>query len=190
MKLAKPGAGLPNIERLVIKYLLVPLVRVFITKKIVDFLLQRELKIINNLVSDINKENRNKSIIIDRTLAIEDDSRRYSINQVLEHLVIAGTMVQTGISYIAREKKFNYEIKIENAKAYGDEQQLEKFLVFYENYFTKTEVLLKKHSKMTKAHPWFVEFNNQDWHKFMYMHTFIHRRQIEAIIKALGENHE
>jgi hypothetical protein len=190
MRLAKPGAGLPDIERLVIKYFLVPMVRIFITKKIVDFLLQRELHIIEKLVSKIQIDDRNTSIIIDRTLAIEDDSRRYSINQVLEHLIIAGTMVQTGISYISREKEFNYEIKIENAKAYGDEDMLEKFLEFYKNYFLKTEKLLQKNSKMTKAHPWFVEFNNQDWHKFMYMHTFIHRRQIEAIIKVLGENNE
>ena len=145
---------------------------------------------IKRLVMDIKPEDRNTSIIIDRTLAIEDDSRRYSINQVLEHIIIAGTMVQTGISYISREKRFDYEIKIENAKAYGTEDMLEKCVSFYENYFKKTDKLLQKNSKMTKAHPWFVEFNNQDWHKFMYLHTFIHRRQIQAIIKALGENNE
>jgi hypothetical protein len=38
---------------------------------------------------------------------------------------------------------------------------------------------------MTKAHPWFVNFNNSDWACFMFMHTFIHRRQIQAIIKDL-----
>jgi hypothetical protein len=47
--------------------------------------------------------------------------------------------------------------------------------------------LPKKHSQMTKRHPWFVEFNNFDWSAFMYMHTFIHRRQIEAIISKQEE---
>jgi len=38
---------------------------------------------------------------------------------------------------------------------------------------------------MTKAHPWFVKFNNFDWNNFMFMHTFIHRRQIQAILNEL-----
>lgn len=191
MKLDKPGAGLPNIERLVLKVFLVPIVRIFISRFIASFLLNRELRIIEKSVSKVSLKDRNKSIIIDRTLAIEDDSRRYSINQVLEHLIIAGTMVQNGISYISREEEFDYEIKIENAKAYGnDDKQLEKFLAFYENYFENIVPLLAHNSKMTKKHPWFIRFNNRDWHKFMYMHTFIHRRQIEGIINVLGENNE
>ena len=58
------------------------------------------------------------------------------------------------------------------------------------NYFKRKKVdwiksLDKKQSKMKKKHPWFTEFNNYDWSVFMFMHTFIHRRQIQAIIKEL-----
>jgi uncharacterized protein YdiU (UPF0061 family) len=189
--LDKAGAGLPNIERLFIKLFLVPLVRILLTKSIASFLLKREIKIINKLVDPIDLKDRNHSIIIDRTFGIEDDSRRCTVNQVLEHLVIAGNAVQLAISFLNKEREFKKEINIADVKAYGDDnEQFEKFNQFYSGYLEFVETNLIKQSKMTKAHPWFVEFNNFDWHSFMYMHTFVHRRQIEAIIKALGENNE
>ncbi len=57
----------------------------------------------------------------------------------------------------------------------------------YENMIKKLD---KKQSKAKIRHPWFVEFNNFDWSVFMYMHTFIHRRQIEEIIRVLGEKND
>ena len=50
MKLAPAGSGLPNVERLFIKNLLVPTIRIFITWDIALFLLQRELKIIDKIL--------------------------------------------------------------------------------------------------------------------------------------------
>ncbi len=52
-------------------------------------------------------------------------------------------------------------------------------MIFYKKSFKKTNIL------KNEKHPWFVHFNNSDWACFMFMHTFIHRRQIESIIKDL-----
>ncbi|NUW27142.1 hypothetical protein HUX57_10755 [Arcobacter butzleri] len=101
---------------------------------------------------------------------------------VLEHLEIAGNKVKDVIEALSLEK----EIKIENVKPKQNvENQYESFKKFYEEYISFIKTLDKKQSKMKKKHPWFIEFNNYDWSVFMFMHTFIHRRQIEAIIKEL-----
>jgi hypothetical protein len=65
MKLAPAGSGLPNVERLFIKNLLVPTIRIFITWDIALFLLKRELKIIDKILKPINKDLLTKQIIIE-----------------------------------------------------------------------------------------------------------------------------
>lgn len=191
MKLQKPGMGLPEIERLSIKNILVPTVRVLFTWNIALYFLKKEIKTIKALVEKIPREKCVKQVIIDRTFAIEDDTRQFSINMVLEHLTIAGSAVMMVIKTLSDEKEFKKEITIEGVKPKENKlNQLDEFLAFYENYFQYIQKHSKKYSKMRKKHPWFVNFNNFDWSVFMFMHTFIHRRQIEAIIKKLGESDE
>ena len=147
------------------------------------------MSIINKLLNNLDKEECIKKVLIDRTFAIEDDTRAFSVNLVLEHLTIAGSAITAVIKTLSNEQEFPGEIKIEAVKPKENKlEQINDFNKFYQNYFIFIENLPKKHSKMKKKHPWFVEFNNFDWSVFMFMHTFIHRRQIEAIIKKLGES--
>lgn len=188
MKLNNPGAGLPSFERLFIKNILLPIVRVFFTWDIALFLIKREAKIIEKLVSKVDKSLLQKQVIIERTFAIEDHSRQFSINMVCEHLVIAGMGVSSIIKKLSREQIPKNEITIEQVKPKENkENSLDDFLAFMNMYENMIKKLDKKQSKAKMRHPWFVEFNNFDWSVFMYMHTFIHRRQIEEIIRVLGE---
>ena len=191
MELAKPGAGLPNLERLVIKNILVPAVRIVFTWDIALYYLKKEVNKIKKLIEKVPKELHQKQVIIDRTFAIEDDTRQFSLNMVLEHLTIAGNGVFLVIVTLTKEEVVYKEIKIEDVKPKENkENQLEEFLKFYNRYFEYIKNHPKNQSKMKKKHPWFIEFNNFDWSIFMFMHTFIHRRQIEAIIAKLGEENE
>ena len=186
MKFGKAGAGLPEMERLFIRLFLVPIVRIVMNWTIARLLIKREVKIIKNLLSDISSVQLQQKMPIDRTFAIEDNSRQFSINEVLEHLVIAGNLVKEVIKSLSQEKEVDFDIKIENVKPKENrENQLGIFLEFYQDYDKFIKNLSKKQSKMTKAHPWFVKFNNFDWNNFMFMHTFIHRRQIQAILNEL-----
>lgn len=186
MKFGKAGAGLPEIERLFIRLFLVPIVRIVMNWIISRLLIKREVKIINNLLQNISKEKLQEKMSIDRTFAIEDNSRQFSINEVLEHLVITGSLFKEVIESLSQEKEVDFDIKIENVKPKENkENQLEDFLEFYHDYDKFIKNLPKKQSKMTKTHPWFVKFNNSDWNNFMFMHTFIHRRQIQAILNEL-----
>jgi hypothetical protein len=186
MKFEKAGAGLPEFERLFIRVFLVPIVRISMNWTISRLLIKREVKIIKKLLNNISNKQLQQKMSIQRTFAIEDNSRQFSVNEVLEHLVIAGTLVKNVIETLSKEKEVDFDIKIENVKPKENkENQLKYFLEFYQDYDKFIKNLPKKQSKTTKAHPWFVKFNNFDWNIFMFMHTFIHRRQIEAILDEL-----
>ena len=189
MKFEKPGAGLPNLERLFIKNILVPSVRLLFTWDIALLLLNREVRIISKLIESIEENRLCEKPIIDRTFAIEDDTRQYSVNMVLEHLSIAGYGIMDIIDTLSKEEEFKEEITIVGVKAHiNGVEAMSSFKKFMKTYDQFIKELPKKQSLQTQRHPWFVEFNNFDWSVFMYMHTFIHRRQIEAIILKLKQS--
>jgi hypothetical protein len=183
------GAGLPSIERLFIKYILVPFCRTFFTWNIALYMIQREVRIITKLVNSIDNNLLQKRVMIDRTFAIEDHSRDFSINMVLEHLTIANGAIMSLIQRLSNNEYIKEQISIESVKPKENKkEQLKEFVELMDRYSFYIKQHNKVYSKATMRHPWFVEFNNFDWSIFNYMHTFIHRRQIEAIISKLKEN--
>lgn len=184
----KPGDGLPRGEFLLIRLLLIPLVRIFFIWQIAFWLFKREARIIISLLEELNEDERLQQVVIDKTFAIEDHSRQFSLNMVIEHLCITGRKVMEVITALSQEREYSEIVTIAGVKPFANRSgTLDDFKAFIDKYKTFFTALPKHHSKMTKPHPWFYSFNNFDWSSFMYMHTFIHRRQIQAIIKALKE---
>jgi hypothetical protein len=129
----KAGTGLPEFERLFIRVFLVPIVRISMNWTISRLLIKREIKIIKKLLISISTQKLQQKMSIKRTFAIEDNSRQFSVNEVLEHLVIAGTLVKDVIETLSKEKEVEFDIKIENVKPKENKaNQLEDFLEFYQ----------------------------------------------------------
>lgn len=185
----KPGEGLPRGEFWLIRLVLIPMVRTFFTWEIAYSLFRRETRLIASLIEQVDPKELQRMMAIDKTFGIEDHSRQFSLNMVLEHLTIAGRGVKGIIETLSQEKPFQRHITIEGVKPFENRPDaLNDFKAFVDEYGRFFRGLKKKHSRMTTPHPWFRSFNNFDWAAFMYMHTFIHRRQIEEIIKTLKEN--
>jgi hypothetical protein len=186
MQLGKPGGGLPRSEFLLIRLLFIPIVRTLFTWQIAFWLFEREVRHIIKLADRVKSEEFQRQVIIDKTFAIEDHSRQFSVNMVLEHLCIVGRKITQVIAALSVEKEFEEVVAIEGVKPFENKPDaLSDFAAFAGEYEEFYKTMPKKQSEMTKPHPWFMEFNNFDWHAFIYMHTFIHRRQIEAIINEL-----
>ncbi|MDD4504876.1 MAG: hypothetical protein PHE60_00710 [Sulfurospirillaceae bacterium] len=187
MKLAAPGDGLPKFEKLFIKTFLVPCVKFVFSWESALRLLHKEVKAIENVVCKIKKDDLQKRVLINRIFGIEDNSRDFSVNMVLEHLVIVGNGIMRVIQTLSNEEEFTQDITIQGVKPHANNADtLNEFLIFIEKYDAFIKSLPKKKSIMTKKHPWFVEFNNFEWSAFMFIHTLVHRRQIEAISKNLA----
>ncbi len=185
---AKAGEGLPHIEKSIIRYILIPIVRLLLSWNLALFLLKRERKIIDKLTSCLTNEQKEKRVKINRTFAIEEHSSDYSVNMACEHLYITGNAIMKVIDTLSKEREYKKNITIEAVKPTGkDKNAVSSFLSFMNQYEEYIKSHKKNQSKQTKAHPWFINFNNHDWSCFMFMHTFIHRRQIEEIIKVQKE---
>lgn len=183
----KPGAGLPFCERIFIKYIGVSCARVFLSWDNSLKLFQKESLKIKELIKDIPQEKLQQRVKIDRVFGIEDHSCNYSINMTLEHLSIVITAMIFLIDSLSKENVIEKEVKIEEVKpSQNGNDEDKKFFQSVDKYVSFIEKHPKNISKATKSHPWFVEFNNKDWATFCFIHTAVHRRQIEAIIKKLN----
>lgn len=186
MKTAKAGAGLPDFERLFVKYILIPISRTFLGWDSSLKLLKKEVELIENMIKDIPKEKLQERVKINRVFGIEEHSSNYSVNMTLEHLSIVTNAVIFVIDTLSKEQTIDKKIKIEAVKpSQNRSNENDKFFETMKKYSIFIEKHPKKISQTTKAHPWFVEFNNKEWATFTFIHTFVHRRQIEAIIKGL-----
>jgi len=186
MKLKEPGCGLPTLEKFFIITFLVPSVKFVFTWESSLKCFNKEVKKIETIVRHIQKDNLQKRVLIDRIFGIEDNSRDFSVNMVLEHLVIVGNGMIDLIQTLSNEEEFTQEITIAGVKPHANSTDtLEVFLTLVETYNAFIKSLPKRKSIMTKKHPWFVEFNNLEWSAFMFIHTWVHRRQIESIRSIL-----
>ena len=180
--LQAPGSGLPQFENMFIKTVLVPFARIFLGWKSAKFWLNHELESIARMIKDLDHEERNKQVLIDHILGIEDDTRDWSVALVIEHLAIVSSGIIQVIKTLSEEKPFDGPISIAAVKPGKNTVTLDELKQIIRDY--ETFIPQNKSSKMTKAHPWFIEFNNKDWNTFLAVHTWVHKRQIKAILSA------
>jgi hypothetical protein len=180
--LQAPGSGLPTFENLFIKTVLVPLGRLFLGWKSARVWLNHELKSIEKMIKGLSEEELSQRVLIDHILGIEDDTRDWSVALVIEHLAIVSTGIIQVIKALSEEKSFDGPISIVAVKPENRTVTMNELKQIIKDF--ETFVPQNKNSKMTKAHPWFVEFNNKDWNTFLAIHTWVHKRQIKAILRG------
>lgn len=186
--LQAPGSGLPKYENLLIKTVLVPLARILLGWRSARIWLNFEVRSIEKMIQGLDDEQLHRQVLIDHILGIEDDTRDWSVALVIEHLAIVSSGIIEVIKTLSEEKPFDGPIRIESVKPGNNPvtiNELKQIIQAYETYIPKN-----KNSKMTKSHPWFIEFNNRDWNTFLAVHTWVHKRQIKAITRALEKTNK
>ena len=187
MKNVYAGAGLPWFENRCIKYVLIPLVRLCLGWNSSLYLFQKEVTRIKKLIQNIPEEQRCQRIKIERVFGIEEHSKDYSVNMTLEHLSIVTQAMVFVIDTLSKEQTIEKEIYIKDVKpTHNAKDEHVTFFKTMNSYIQYLQNHNKKPSKMTKKHPWFVEFNNEDWAVFTFIHMLVHRRQLESIVKRLN----
>lgn len=180
--LQPPGSGLPTFENAVLKNVLIPLSRLFFGWKSARVWLNRELDSIEKMVNNLSEEALNKRVLIDHIIGIEDDTRDWSVALVIEHLANVNTGIIQVIKSLSEEKPFDAPVTIPGVKPGSRTVSIAELRQITKDF--ESFVPQNRNSKTTKAHPWFVEFNNKDWNTFLAVHTWVHKRQIQAILKA------
>ncbi|UPT74152.1 MAG: DinB family protein [Elusimicrobiota bacterium] len=186
--LPKPGAGLPFLESLYVRFYVGP----FQSRKADKSKNLRLFQMVGARLlkefSSIPAEKRDTKVLVPRMPGIEDSSRNWCPNQVLEHLMITGVPMRGLIVELANGRTSDYEVKIENFKPQGKYEggdASQDFKKFLDETVSILDTLDVKDAGPTHKHPWLGQFNALQWTWLLAGHNGLHYNQLQAIKKGL-----
>jgi hypothetical protein len=181
--LAPPGAGLPAPERWISSAFLQTL-RALLSKEALSRWLRRETETALALAASLPDSQAGEPVLLPRVTGLEDSSRCWSANMVLQHLVIVATGIRQLAEALADGTAFGRELRIAEVKpepGAGAEQQ-GLLRVAVDDYVRLIDSLGDLRTPLRHAHPWFGELDLRGWHALAAMHTMAHRRQLQRIV--------
>lgn len=181
--LAPPGAGLPTLERLLSSAFLQSL-RALLSKDALSRWLRRETEMALALAASLPDALASEPVLLPRVTGLEDSSRCWSANMVLQHLVIVDTGIRQLAEALSGNTAFGREVRIAEVKptpeAGAEQQGLLRAAV--DDYLRLVATLGDLRTPLRHAHPWFGELDLRGWHALAAMHTMAHRRQLQRIV--------
>ena len=188
--LASPGAGLPVAQALMLRYLLFPAYCRMTSWQKALAVFQSEGGRVLALVEPLSPEQLQKRVLVKAPMGIEDSSRTWAAEMVLEHLIEVGARVATGIIELTHGEQVTVKTDIADVKPQGGQgtQIIDQYSAFLMDYaHTLTEDIGDRKSKRTHPHPWFGQLNAHQWACLGALHQKSHRRQMERIIARLDD---
>lgn len=186
--LAPPGAGLPVIQAIFLRHLLFPAYcRVTSWKKALEVFRDEGERLVA-LVEQLSPEQSRKRILIKAPMGIEDSSRYWSAEMVLEHLIEVGSRIAIGIVELTYDEEVTVSADIADVKPKGGNgtEVLVDFAAFVTDYTqTLTEDVGDLQGKRIHPHPWFGRLTAHQWACLGAVHERIHRRQMERVVAGL-----
>jgi len=188
VSLEKPGAGLPVLELLFARHLMMP----FLSRtRSWDESYRRFLgsgEKILEYTSDLNKGKMERQVLIPRLPGLEDSSRFWSVAMTLEHLTIAGNTTSGIIVELSHDRIPPLRLEITQVKPFANDAN-ESRRAFQAMLKTASTRLLRevknRSSKARLRHPWFGPITAREWNCLIAFHQDLHFRQIRQIIKRL-----
>ena len=190
-RLAPPGAGVPLIQLIFMRTWLGPFVSKRTPRPASRALYEKLTQKTIGLAAKIAPELRNKKILVNPILGLEDSSRYWSVNGVLEHLLIVSHGIEQAILSLSAGTvppgaADTATVKPTDAK--GD--QLEAFTNYAPGLMARIDEKLAQpgmniDSPLCFKHPWFGPFQAKQWYWLLPSHTGIHYQQLKQIVAAL-----
>lgn len=186
-----PGAGLPFLQKLLVRFILGPFASKRSTWSENRAQYERVTSKIIEMIKQVPSEKRNIKILVPPTRGLEDSSRNWSLDNTLEHLLVVSKGIESLILGLASGVKPGLEVDIAKFKPRG---QGSNVLQEFESYApslmqsldTKLEgPAMNKDAKLKHYHPWFGPITAKQWYWLLAMHQGIHYVQIKKIIRGL-----
>ncbi len=191
-QLAPPGAGLPWPQRLLLRYVLGPFVSTRADwDESLDQLRRRHAKLAEVWAS-IPLELRTQRVLVPPQPGLEDSSRFWSAEMVLEHLWMVGSRIEFGAIELSQGRVPPGEVDTAKVKPKGQEaegpidwmRRLDEWAQSADLNLRQVDAKARR-SKTTLRHPWFGEFRASQWIWLLGAHHGIHLRQLREIRKGL-----
>ncbi|MBI3544621.1 MAG: DinB family protein [Deltaproteobacteria bacterium] len=188
-KLDRPGAGVPLMLRLVMRYYLGP----FKAGK-ADWRESREqgdrihAKILQ-AVEGLTEAQLSKKVLVPPQPGLEDSSRYWSIAMALEHLLITHPLMSHAIVELTNGRLPDGKADTAAVKPLGTmapKDAVAQFRGLAARIFVELETKIgDRHSPLTFDHPWFGPFKARQWYWLIGQHAGLHYQQIKKIKAGL-----
>lgn len=187
-QLEKPGAGLPFLEALYVRWYVGPFQsRKNDAQKNLRLFFMVGARILKEAAS-VPEDKRDVKVLVPRMKGVEDSSRNWCVNEVLEHLLITGEGMRMVIKALAAGQTTDYVVRIENFKPKGKYQGGDAkpdFKAFIEGTVKELEKLKIEDGGLKHMHPWLGPFNALQWSWLLAGHSGLHLAQLQAIKRGL-----
>ncbi|MFN7262320.1 MAG: DinB family protein [Pseudobdellovibrionaceae bacterium] len=191
-KLQAPGAGLPWLESLLLKYWVKPRLSGQATWEISSQRFDKVHQKIADEIQGLSAEQLATPVLIERVRGLEDSSRYWSIGQTLEHIVIVGSMIYGLLPQLAQGQVPDVVADTSKVKPSQDVDSTQAVKKFEEYRSSQFKALSKKQgfeqSAVRFVHPWFGPMSDREWFWLLGVHAGIHLEQIRRIKKGLKTN--
>jgi hypothetical protein len=188
-QLDKPGAGLPFLESLVVRWYFGAVVSKRgdweDDKRKFDVTTAKLLKEIEGL----DTKQLTIRVLVPKQKGLEDSSRYWSAAMVFEHLMIVGGKTRDGIIMLSKGLVPPVKADTAKVKPLGERdaaETLEAYKKFASTVMADIDAGVKdRDSKAVFAHPWMGPFTARQWHWILAVHQGVHLTQLRAIVKGL-----
>ncbi len=186
-QLDRPGAGLPFLERFLARYWALPRFYRATSWDQASALFQNEGERLLKLAGPLDPERLHHRVLIERIRGIEDSSRFWSPEMVLEHLIIVGSKMLAGIVMLGRGEVPTEVTDVASVKPSGVHG--DTIIAVYREFLrgfaeTTANQVRDRNSTTTYDHPWFGAMTAHQWHCLAGAHQAIHRKQLQRILAA------
>ena len=185
--LAPPGAGLPFGQRVFAKALVGPILSkvVPLSRARADY--EKHTSQIISLVSKLPAESRKTRILVPPIGGLEDSSRNWSLNGVLEHLLTVSQGMERVIMSLGKEVVPPGSADPAKVKPqHPDQEYLNEFITYAPGLLARIDDAVSAKaihldSRATFPHTWFGRMNARQWYWLLSRHQGIHAKQASLI---------
>lgn len=188
-QLAPPGAGVPFLEKMLMKFYVGP----FVSAKAPWEKSQATFSIISDKilkeVDGLSESQLNKKVLVPPQTGLEDSSRYWSVAMTLEHMGIVGRKIYLVVEALTQGQIPSEEADIAKMKPFGKRtaaSAIEDFKLYSKAEFSELEKKIgDRNSKLKFKHPWFGPMTAKQWYWLLGTHHVVHLKQIREIKKGL-----
>lgn len=129
-----------------------------------------------------------RRVRIDPIWGTGDESRCWSTEMVLEHLIEAGSAFAEIIIHLSHEERPWHEIDVVCARPQGGmgARVIADYKSFLDDFGgALSEDIGSTETAATHLHPWYGRLTAHDWHCLAAFHQRAHRQQVERILAGL-----
>ena len=145
-----------------------------------------EERTITSLVRRVSVSQGSAPILIDRIVGIEDSSRCWSVFMVLDHLRIVNDAIAHIVDVLSNNQTLTQEVRIQDVKPnpMSGPEVIQEFIQSVASYESRVRKLGILGNDQRHPHPWFGPMTAFDWHCLAAIHQWVHRRQLERIVRV------